>query len=198
MIVYKRGLCFLFHAALSLFMVASAFASEAPSPWMILSPPRTTDPKLFAEFLVHHNPNLNKTWAAYLGRVYWEEAQREAVSPDIAFVQMCLETGFLRYGGQVRPEQNNFCGLGALDSGVSGAAFSSVRAGVRAHIQHLKAYATTEPLRGRALDPRYHLVEKGSAPTIDKLAGRWATDPNYGTKIKNLLLRLYRFKWENS
>ncbi len=154
--------------------------------------------KLLSGFLRHYNPEISSERALRLARLYVQEAGREGVNPELAFVQMCLETGFLRYGGQVAPGQNNFCGLGALDTGAAGAVFSSERAGVRAHIQHLKAYATAEPLRGSPLDPRYHLVPRGSAETAEDLAGRWATDPDYGNKLKALLLRLKGYKAERA
>ena len=35
------------------------------------------------------------------------------IRADIAWAQMCHETGFLEYTGDVKPDQNNFCGLGA-------------------------------------------------------------------------------------
>lgn len=167
---------------------------KASETFSILSSPRGIDPKVMTEFLLHHNSLLDREKALFLSRLYYEEAHREGVNHEIAFAQMCLETGFLSFGGQVSSEQNNFCGLGALDSGVEGAWFASERAGVRAHIQHLKAYASPLPLLGKALDPRYHLVQKGSAPTVDGLTGRWATDPAYGEKIKNIMMRLYSFK----
>lgn len=154
--------------------------------------------KLLGGFLYRYNPEIGRERANRMGRLYLQEAAREGVNPELAFVQMCLETGYLRYGGQVSPEQNNFCGLGALDSGEAGAVFSSERAGVRAHIQHLKAYASTEPLQASPLDPRHHLVPRGSAATAEDLAGSWATDPEYGKKLERLLRRLRRYKAEQS
>ncbi|MCA1951165.1 MAG: hypothetical protein LDL24_11375, partial [Treponema sp.] len=61
-----------------------------------------------------------------------------------------------------------------------------------AHIQHLKAYGSTEGLRQPLVDPRFKYVRRGSAPTIHDLAGRWASDRAYGTKLEDLLNRLYR------
>jgi hypothetical protein len=106
---------------------------------------------------------------------------------------MCLETGFLRYGGLVTPDMNNFCGLGSTGPGQPGEYFPSPRIGIRAHIQHLKAYATDAPLRQDLVDPRYFYVRYGSAPTLDGLAGSWATDRDYSKKIRSILERLYTF-----
>jgi hypothetical protein len=106
---------------------------------------------------------------------------------------MCLETGFLRYGGLVTADMNNFCGLGSTGPGQPGEHFPSPRIGARAHIQHLKAYATDAPLRQDLVDPRYFYVRYGSAPTLNGLAGSWAADREYAKKIRNILQRLYAF-----
>ncbi|WP_341530855.1 N-acetylmuramoyl-L-alanine amidase [Nostoc sp. UHCC 0302] len=124
-------------------------------------------------------------------KLYREEAGMEGVNYDIAFCQMCVETGFLRFGGGIRPEQNNFAGLGAIGGGAEAASFESARIGVRAHIQHLKAYASLEPLVNEVVDPRFRFVTRGIAPLIEQLSGRWAADLDYGAKITAMLKRLY-------
>ncbi|GAX44645.1 cell wall hydrolase/autolysin [Tolypothrix sp. NIES-4075] len=126
-----------------------------------------------------------------LPKLYREEATQEGVNYDIAFCQMCLETGFLRFGGDVKPEQNNFAGLGTIGGSLEAAKFDNARTGVRAHIQHLKAYASLEPLVNELVDPRFRFVTRGVAPTIDKLSGRWSADLQYGAKITAMLKRLY-------
>ena len=123
--------------------------------------------------------------------MYIEEAAAEGVNHDMAFAQMCLETGFLRFGGLVSAGMNNFCGLGAIGPGQEGEVFPDPRAGVRAHIQHLKGYATDLPLNGELVDPRYRWVRKGSSPRIRELAGTWAADKSYGDKINRILERMY-------
>ncbi len=124
-------------------------------------------------------------------KIYREESGTEGVNYDIAFCQMCLETNFLRFGNDVKPTQNNFSGLGAIGGGAEGAAFPSARIGVRAQVQHLKAYASTEPLVQELVDPRFRFVTRGIAPLIDQLSGRWAADLKYGAKIMAILRRLY-------
>lgn len=125
-----------------------------------------------------------------LPKLYREEASIENVNSDIAFAQMCVETGFLRFGKTVKPEQNNFAGLGAIQSGLEGASFSTPRIGVRAQIQHLKAYASSEPLVQAIVDPRFHCVRRGIAPTLKQLSGRWTGDPQYHQRILSVLRRL--------
>jgi hypothetical protein len=153
-------------------------------------------PNDMAAFLLEANPMAEKKFVENLAFTYREEAAVEGVNHDAAFAQMCLETGFLRFGGLVTAEQNNFCGLGATGVGYPGAVFPNPRMGVRAHIQHLKAYATSEPLKQGLVDPRFHYVRYGSSPKILGLSGTWAADLNYAEKIKNILERLYSFTQE--
>lgn len=103
---------------------------------------------------------------------------------------MCVESGFLRFGNNLKPEQNNFAGLGTI-GGSAAASFESARLGVRAHIQHLKAYASLEPLVQEVVDPRFDFVTRGVAPLIDQLSGRWSASLQYGAKITAMLKRLY-------
>ena len=146
-------------------------------------------------FLLQHNVRAEDDFVLSLSGFYIEEALAEGVNHDTAFAQMCLETGFLRYGGLVTPDKNNFCGLGAIGPDQPGLAFPDPRSGVRAHIQHLKAYATTEPLNQELVDPRYRYVKLGSSPTIHGLAGTWAADRAYSGKIGAILERLYEFSF---
>ena len=76
--------------------------------------------------------------------------------------------------------------------GVAGASFESVQIGVRAHIQHLKAYASREPLQRSLVDPRFGRVRRGSAPYVEDLSGKWAVDPHYAAKIRRKLQSLAR------
>lgn len=126
-----------------------------------------------------------------LPKLYREEASIEGVNYDIAFCQMCLETAFLRFVSGVKPSQNNFAGLGGVGTGPEGASFPSARIGVRAQIQHLKAYASTEPIVQEIVDPRFRFVTRGVAPLVDQLSGRWAANLEYGAKIMAILRRLY-------
>ena len=146
-------------------------------------------------FLVQNNLQVNPEFVQALALLYIEEAAIEGVNHDIAFAQMCLETGFLGFGGLVHPDWNNFCGLGAIGPEQPGLVFPDPRTGVRAHIQHLKAYASVEPLNMDLVNPRFRFIRRGNSPTIDGLAGTWATDKLYADKISNILYRLYDFSF---
>jgi hypothetical protein len=152
-------------------------------------------PEKLAAFLLLVNPGADPRFTENLAEVYVDEAGIEGINHDAAFAQMCLETGFLNFGGLVTPEMNNFCGLGSTGPGQPGERFPDSRTGVRAHIQHLKAYATPEMPKRDLVDPRYHRVRPGSSPEIGGLAGTWAADKAYGDKIKNILARLYEFSF---
>ena len=147
------------------------------------------------EFLGENNPFVDTDFVKDLAMYYIEEAEAEGVNYDTAFAQMCLETGYLSFGGLVTPEMNNFCGLGAIGPEQPGEIFEDPRTGVRAHIQHLKAYATEEPINGILIDPRYRYVRYGSSPTIHGLSGTWAVDQYYSDKIARILERLYNFSF---
>ncbi len=147
--------------------------------------------QMLSEFLLKNNPALNPDYTLRLATVYKEEASDEGINTDVAFSQMCLETGFLKYGGDVSPGQNNFCGLGVTGQGVKGMSFADMRSGVRAHIQHLKAYASHGKLNNPLVDSRFNFVKRGSATKVDELQGRWATDRNYDKKIISLLKKMY-------
>jgi hypothetical protein len=165
------------------------------TPVLIMGKGSVSGEKL-AEFLLWINKDADDGFVRSLSKLYIEEAAAEGVNHDVAFSQMCHETGFLRYGGLVKPEWNNFCGLGAIGPEQPGLIFDDPRTGVRAHIQHLKAYATEDPLNGASVDPRYRYVKLGSSPDIYGLSGTWAADREYSSKIENVLSRLYEFSFK--
>ena len=125
-------------------------------------------------------------------QIYYEEAAAEGVRAEVAFAQAMKETGFLRFGGSVSITQYNFAGLGATGNGVSGNGFGSVRNGVRAQIQHLKAYGSTAPLNKTCVDVRFQYVKRGTCPCVENLGINedpvgigWATAKNYGYSVVN-------------
>lgn len=126
-----------------------------------------------------------------LPKLYREEGVIEGVNYDIAFCQMLVETNSLNFGGPLKAGQNNFGGIGSPTGGMEGASFPSARIGVRAQIQHLKAYASLEPLVQSQVDPRFQFVRRGIAPLVQQLSGRWSADMQYGEKIMAFVRRLY-------
>ena len=123
-------------------------------------------------------------------QIYYEECEIEGIKAEVAFIQSMIETGFLQFGGSVKIEQFNFAGLGATGNGVSGNSFENVRMGIRAHVQHLKCYANTEPLKNECVDPRWGAWLRGKAPYVEWLSipnnpngTGWAGDADYAAKL---------------
>ena len=132
-------------------------------------------------------------------KLYLEEANAEGVRAEVAFAQTMLETGWLKYGGIVKIEQFNFAGIGALDGNSTGncATFPDVRTGIRAQIQHLKAYGSSGALTNSCVDPRFHLVKRNCAPYVQWLGQKenpqgngWATSERYGYNIMSGIQKL--------
>ncbi|WP_077598230.1 N-acetylmuramoyl-L-alanine amidase [Olsenella urininfantis] len=114
-------------------------------------------------------------------------AQKEGVRAEVVFAQAMVETGWLRFGGDVKPEQCNFAGIGAVGNQGEGNSFPDVETGIMAQVQHLKAYASTDELNTSCVDPRFHLVTRGIAPNIQDLTGRWATSEAYANSILSVM-----------
>jgi hypothetical protein len=198
-------------AAVVLAAAASACGSKspaAPSPppqepatVAIMAPVRLSAAQL-ANWFTNRQPGPALAYMATvppetLAQYFIEEGEAEGVTGDVALAQSVLETGWFRFAGAVPGWKNNFAGIGAIDSNPGeAAAFPDARTGVRAQIQHLRAYAdplayacSVPPLHNGCVDPRFELVlPKGKAPMWNQLGnGNWATSPTYGTDV----LRLY-------
>lgn len=139
-------------------------------------------------------------------QIYYDEATKEGVDPALAFTQSMKETAFLKFTGQVKIEQFNFAGMGVTDASTNGDSYQNVREGIRAHVQHLKAYAVKNPTFSNAVvDKRYTpwFVKtcSGTAPYIEWLGISenpsgfgWATAKGYGYSILNdYMNQLYKY-----
>ena len=137
--------------------------------------------------------------------ILYDEAVAENIKPEIMYAQAMLETGYLKYGGIVQVWQFNFGGLGAVDGNASGgcATFPDVRTGLRAQVQHLKAYASKETLNNSCVDPRFNMVTRGTAPYVEWLGQKenpnvnskgdsygWASGESYGFNIMSMINRM--------
>ena len=121
-----------------------------------------------------------------------EAAVSEGVRPEVVFAQAMLETGWLQFGGSVKPNQCNFAGLGAVNQQSGGARFDDVYQGLLAQVQHLKGYATGAALNNACVDPRYEVLQSkgflGVAPYLEDLNGRWAVPGDtYGQNIARII-----------
>lgn len=150
-----------------------------------------------AAFVKEKNPQnirLHDISVARLAELYLKIGAEEGVRGDVAFAQAIKETGYFKFGGDVRPEQHNYAGIGATGGGARGNSFSTAEKGVYAQIQHLKAYASTQPLNTPLVDPRFKYVTRGIAPTWPDLHKRWAmqSSGNYGEDILSIYEEMSR------
>ena len=135
----------LFGASLTIALAVfctSAFAAELPEVKISASNkvPQCATPGRLTAYLQSRNPSLDPRFEG-VATQYMRHGEALGLRWDIAFFQMILETGALRFGGDVRPSQNNFAGLGASGGGARGESFADISSGVKAHLQHLMMYA---------------------------------------------------------
>lgn len=177
------------HIILFCFAVPGLYANSSSA--LYIESPGNIQSDVFVEHILSVNNDLDVAYLKELITAYIEIASVEGINHDIAIAQMILETGYLRFGKDVKIEQNNFCGLGAVGGGAPGNSFANIEEGVHAHIQHLKAYGSTADVVFPLVDPRFKYVTRGIAPRIFDLTGRWAADPMYGQKIAKIISTLY-------
>ena len=147
-----------------------------------------------ASYLKKKNPSVAQSVLDMIP-LYLSEGEAEGVRGDIAFAQSCFETGNFTFSGSaVTLSQNNFCGLGVTQRGKTGLSFESPQLGIRAQVQHLKAYASTDALINERIDPRFRYVTRGCAPYVEWLGQKenpqgkgWAAGAGYGEKILSIL-----------
>lgn len=179
--------------------VAAILASEDSSPAKgteIMGKSKATVDQMVA-YLKYVAPGVVES-VKDLPQIYLGEGAIEGVRGDIAFAQSCLETGNFGFAGSaVTLDQNNFCGMGVTSNGMKGNSFPSPVIGIRAQIQHLKAYAADSELVSDCVDPRFKYVSRGSAPYVEWLGQNenpngkgWATGAGYGAKILSILEKI--------
>ena len=148
-----------------------------------------------SKYIKKRNPNVPNIVIEKIIPAFIAESAIQGVRGDIAFAQSCEQTGNFGFkGSAVTLSQNNFAGIGVTKNGMKGNSFPDVNTGVRAQIQHLKAYASKEPLKQKCVDPRFKYVERGCIPYIDILGIQenpkrqgWSAGKNYGPNILKIL-----------
>lgn len=152
------------------------------------------DAEQMRAYIMKKNPNVAQSVIDMIP-LYISEGEAEGVRGDITFAQSCLETGNFAFAGSaVTLDQNNFCGMGVTSRGKKGCSFDTPQLGIRAQIQHLKAYASTDALTKECVDTRFRYVTRGCAEYVEWLGQKenpdgkgWATGKGYGGKILNIL-----------
>ncbi len=194
---------------LSALVVVSLVAVQAVASAADLPPIRASETNQVADcatpgrltvYLKQRNPKLNPRYEGLAGE-YKRFGQELNLRWDYAFFQMLLETGYLTYGGDVKPDQNNFAGLGATGKGARGESFSDISAGARAHLEHLLMYSgahVESPVAERTRNiQEWGVLTKWQASlsgpiTFTQLAGKWAPGSRrYATDIQAIADRFF-------
>lgn len=147
--------------ALTLLSAVAASATLAAA--AELPPIKTTDanavmscatPGRLMAYLKSNNPNVQDRFDG-IATEYMRHGEAFAIRWDYAFFQMLVETGYLKFTGDVDIKQNNFAGLGATGKGAKGESFPDVSTGVKAHLQHILMYTGSpveDPVAQRTRD----------------------------------------------
>ena len=147
-------------------------------------------PEAMTAFVKRYNAEFDPE----IAQAYIAVGERYGIRGDIAFCQAILETGWFRFdrGTAVKSSHHNYCGLGVVQLGVTGAKFDTIEDGVTAHIQHLYAYASKEklPEGEKLIDPRFNHIKRGIATEWSDLNNRWAMNSVYGSKILKIFSSL--------
>lgn len=161
----------------------------------IASNPVATAEQMIA-YVKAKNPNVAQSVIDMIP-LYLSEGTVEGIAGDIAFAQSCVETGnfaFPQTTCKVSLDQNNFAMMGVTTAESKGESFESPQIGIRAQIQHLKAYANSDALVGECVDPRFKYVVRGVAPYVEWLGMKenpqgkgWASSVGYGKKVLDVL-----------
>ena len=131
---------------------------------------------------------------AALAPTFVEEAKKWGVRGDIAFCQTILETGWFWKNDtvfDVKPEQNNFAGLGATGGGVPGDSFPDAVTGIRAQLQDLALRCDVKIAKEDMLSAYarkvYDILVGYHFTMWKQLAGTWAADTTYWTQIQMIM-----------
>jgi hypothetical protein len=146
-------------------------------------------------YIKRQNTSVNDALLNKLIDTYIEEAAFENINHDIAIAQMLYATSFLK--GSKYVSSHNYGGLLELPSW--NGKFANMTEGVRAHIQHIKGYASTTMNNKQIVDPRYYLLINlkylGTVKTFDQLYARWVSpsaSADYKKSVERILDGLYR------
>ncbi|MFY4775422.1 glucosaminidase domain-containing protein [Metabacillus sp. RGM 3146] len=174
----------------AIIMANGGMMKSAKAEDMTINGTSTLTAQQLGDYVLMNNPSpkLSPGTSIYqLAEYYLQIGNLEGIKGDVAFAQAIHETGFFNFGGDVIPEQNNYAGIGTTGGGVKGAFFATPEEGVRAHIQHLKAYSSTLPLATELADPRFYLVNRGVANYWADLNGKWAVPgKGYGERVQSI------------
>lgn len=144
--------------------------------------------------------------------IMWRVANERGILVELFVAQVCVETGYFKFGGVLDASFHNTCGLKTTKGGSDYAAnahmrFASWEEGLTAHGDHLALYAGANKfpkysphtkgyenenckMNGTTLDPRHFTYLYGSCKTVEGLSGKWATNKNYANILKQVMNKI--------
>ena len=149
------------------------------------------NPDSVIDHILQVEPTLNRQDVSDIIFIYFSEALAEKVNPLVAIAQMLYHTDYLQKK-EITGKSYNFGRLGINDlTRWERAVFVSRREGIRAHIQHIKAYSTREGFSFDIVDPRYTILVKenlvGTKPTFPEMLSSWY-NAKESTRIKREIM----------
>ncbi|MCL4386580.1 MAG: N-acetylmuramoyl-L-alanine amidase [Actinobacteria bacterium] len=140
--------------------------------------------QLLRPFIIRGSSQIDR--ARRLADLYIKWGQAFNIRADIAWAQMCHETGCLEFGGVAQPGWNNFAGIGITGPGAV-VTFASEELGVIAHYAHLAWYVYPNDINAYCninYDPRHIGGHKFNGDSsLNTLNSRWAPAADYVSKI---------------
>jgi hypothetical protein len=157
----------------------------------LLAAPRATAAQLEAYMLARPHGTYGDDKVSAIVGLYVKTATPVGLDPLLVTAQMILETGNLSSDWS-QPPRRNPAGIGVTGEPGKGISFPTWRAAVRAHVGRLLAYCIRE---GAETSAQLKLIDealawrtlpkrlRGSTTSLNDLAGTWAADTQYATKI---------------
>jgi peptidoglycan hydrolase-like protein with peptidoglycan-binding domain len=157
----------------------------------LLGAPRVTRGQVEEYLLSRPHGSYDERQVRTIARLYDETSQSVGLDPLLVVAQMVLETGNLSSFWS-QPPRRNPAGIGVTGAPGDGVSFPNWKAATTAHVGRLLAYTLA---KGDGNTAQRLLIKKalavrelpdnrfGVAPTLSGLAGTWAVDPKYATKL---------------
>lgn len=160
----------------------------------LLSPPRASARRLARYAHSGSRGRYRESELEGIIATYAAVCKEAGLDPLLVVSQLLLETDNLT-AASARPPRLDPVGILAPKRAQAGPGFPSWEQAARAHAGLLLAYALPE---GAGTDPQRRLLEqalrrrsvprklRGSAPTLDRLAGAWSADKGYPERIREI------------
>ncbi len=143
----------------------------------------STDIERAINHIIMINPYVNEDEIREILNIYFSESLSENTNPLVPIAQMLYHTKYFK-SKEITETTFNFGFIGSdnAESKWASASFPTPTLGIRAHIQHIKAYSTTDPIKSEIVDPRYPILVReglvGTKNTLREMLGSWYPPEN--------------------